>query len=1233
MSLSECRTTAHRVWPTDHAVIPHAVVISEVSPNGAAGKRVLLRSNVTIVNTLQCDVLLLLQRVHATHVSAEDTCCILLHGGAKFNVPLHLSVSARLSARPAPRHLTASAAGAVRLGGDADGRTQQSHRLMTSVEICRLVPPMPSIHDATLQDLSQPDDDNAVDPVKRALLCLRRQASTIQHPVWGTVPDVVISVLPKFTLENRLPVALGYQLLGVARKPTTSSYYASYAASYVTPARVPVPPTKSRATTVVMPTGAGQPLPVGERVVLRGTGRWHQEQTYLAQVIDHSRTDDTVKVRFDDGGYKRYGREQFLSLLVERGNTGARLRLAGCVESCLQVLPASLSKTDACACLRRVVGTPAEQPAAEVAEEDEPADAATTGECGTGAGTVSSPATAPPVPGPPGASDGSVNGPSVISRLDLSRLADSAGIDSRNYCDLSSKETGRKDLGTEGGEGEGEGEGAADEENLDDAEQENLDGGEASADDNGFLSGQLRIGEHFELTHAMAIDGRDVQLKLRYDDNLDCSDMVARSGASEIVQRLRPPSGRGDRCSSVSSIYSHADVDEAPTDEDAWEHKGRSIPLATYEAEVRGEIGSRRGRGPRHRYLFTLGERMQVWVQLTGGGANRPLRVVIYCDLAIMNKTTLSLEYTDEKGNRLLPPPPSTSRSTADKAAAAANAAAAAAAATAGSTGESATAHLSTALSLLCPRSVPADKPNKFVQKLRLCVRGMYYDVTTNHRIEAHSREAASAPSRAASGDNGEGIGMRDAVPEEAEQGPSLRLYEPHEQKVLETLVNESSSPPLSLESATEYGEISFGNEYNKAYLGVSTRLQTQESVPSTTIVTVTPRFMLVNRLKCPIQFFCASNACAAHQPAELTDVVRAHGLGQQHNARPAGRRDGGATTVSDAAHRRERDADTAPALEDLLAVPPGVVSPVYAAMRSRGDGKERSPLFIRTVCVGGRWSPPLALDEESSTHFFGQEWADETSKRPTIIRVSVSERAATIFITVEDATDTPPCCITNSSEHPINFCVRFGDSRSRWLTLRPQVSVPVLWSKAAATAARQRTLEQMAVGVAKGDFEALNFLGPQRAHAALQVLLCTTDPEADANAPPPVTFDFAELYRVVPLQHRQGRHDAAEQFVRVGMVRYQPAELTHGAVAPSAFGSPCRAEAPSTRAALAGQARVWRFHTRTSHLVGTAARRGEPPCGFAELASHSSHSRRDRGSLPSEQMVVTAQTRGRCPP
>jgi hypothetical protein len=55
---------------------------------------------------------------------------------------------------------------------------------------------------------------------------------------------------------------------------------------------------------------------IGERVILGGTGRRWSGVNYAATVIESRDSDDTVKVRYADGGFKRFSRNQFNSLVV-----------------------------------------------------------------------------------------------------------------------------------------------------------------------------------------------------------------------------------------------------------------------------------------------------------------------------------------------------------------------------------------------------------------------------------------------------------------------------------------------------------------------------------------------------------------------------------------------------------------------------------------------------------------------------------------------------------------------------------------------------------------------------------------------------------------------------------------------------------------------------------------------------------------------------------------------------
>ena len=58
-------------------------------------------------------------------------------------------------------------------------------------------------------------------------------------------------------------------------------------------------------------------LSVGDGVVIRGTGRYWAGINYSATVVDVREEDNTIKVRYADGGYKRFARAQFEELVVK----------------------------------------------------------------------------------------------------------------------------------------------------------------------------------------------------------------------------------------------------------------------------------------------------------------------------------------------------------------------------------------------------------------------------------------------------------------------------------------------------------------------------------------------------------------------------------------------------------------------------------------------------------------------------------------------------------------------------------------------------------------------------------------------------------------------------------------------------------------------------------------------------------------------------------------------------
>jgi hypothetical protein len=61
---------------------------------------------------------------------------------------------------------------------------------------------------------------------------------------------------------------------------------------------------------------------VGQKLYLRGTSKWYGEQEYEAHVVDIGTGEHagTIKVQYDDGGYKRFPLEGFSDLVVEEAH-------------------------------------------------------------------------------------------------------------------------------------------------------------------------------------------------------------------------------------------------------------------------------------------------------------------------------------------------------------------------------------------------------------------------------------------------------------------------------------------------------------------------------------------------------------------------------------------------------------------------------------------------------------------------------------------------------------------------------------------------------------------------------------------------------------------------------------------------------------------------------------------------------------------------------------------------
>jgi len=58
------------------------------------------------------------------------------------------------------------------------------------------------------------------------------------------------------------------------------------------------------------------PLEVGQNIFIRGTGRWYHGSSYSAKVIDVRESDNTVKIRYLDGGYKRFKADELNQLII-----------------------------------------------------------------------------------------------------------------------------------------------------------------------------------------------------------------------------------------------------------------------------------------------------------------------------------------------------------------------------------------------------------------------------------------------------------------------------------------------------------------------------------------------------------------------------------------------------------------------------------------------------------------------------------------------------------------------------------------------------------------------------------------------------------------------------------------------------------------------------------------------------------------------------------------------------
>ena len=94
--------------------------------------------------------------------------------------------------------------------------------------------------------------------------------------------------------------------------------------------------------------------------------------------------------------------------------------------------------------------------------------------------------------------------------------------------------------------------------------------------------------------------------------------------------------------------------------------------------------------------------------------------------------------------------------------------------------------------------------------------------------------------------------------------------------------------------------------------------------------------------------------------------------------------------------------------------MPPGVVTPLYA-FEPLSESKDRLWLHVRLATAHGQWSPAISLADEERSFFFTE--SSDGHSRARILRVSIHEEGPTVFVTLDDATDAPPCCVHNETD------------------------------------------------------------------------------------------------------------------------------------------------------------------------------------------------------------------------
>ena len=629
------------------------------------------------------------------------------------------------------------------------------------------------------------------------------------------------------------------------------------------------------------------------------------------------------------------------------------------------------------------------------------------------------------------------------------------------------------------------------------------------------VNGRLEIGQHVELLHELFASHETVGKK---------------SPETLLQMRYVDPEGFGRGGGSMASGEGQ--------EEGLWrQEKGWSkrVDLRLHDFQHRPtQYNMQVGLGMPH--PVNLNDQMEVWVQLYGGGPNQPCRMVVYADVCMLNQSTLLLEYVNLERYPVLRPDETTPKLSSGR----------------------------EALSLLRTRPNPTDQ----MPPLRLHVAGVSSELTRNQKVTTPDGEPAHGIA-APGGGSARGASRGGRAAGRASRGVDQAVFRG---RVLDGHTDGDGDLPRRVR-ARRLRQLGRARPPS-AEPGAGPRADDGGGGDQAAL----PAHQPPRRAR-PVPRGAGAAAAGARVGASLSDIFRPHESGSDifrpHEEQSRAlvthgffsraddfemHHEGGGNPFSLEWADEPRDHRSAFALPDeeqlanLPSAPPNSVVPMYAFppvthTRASLHGLLRL-LFLRTAVGGGdggveEWSPPLQLVDETRAHLFarmrsaGREGVDADLR---ILRVSFNQEGPTTFVTLEDATETPPCCIRNDSNRTVYYSISIGDGKEQeikwtdWHELPPskvfsadshagtpklekvyeEVGVPLLWPPAWG--------EQSEAGGKRGD-------GSDGRGRELRVKVCA-DKEKVAKYQPEdenatrenyiVSFNYGELHKQRALRYAE---------------------------------------------------------------------------------------------------------------